>query len=334
MTGVIHYVTREVDEARVALAAYYDDLCLDVVGPRSDFLTSVDVIKIGALTVGLTGFGTEIVASWVDPEVYHVCVPFSGRYTVQEGRADVLYATEHQAVVFDPERGVRVDDWASDSCSLSVKIDKLAVVRQLEILLGRPAPRRLRFDPYLHVGQGAGRSWASLVRWSLLELDAGHGLLQQPIIAGRLEQTLLEGLLLAAGHQYREALEAPPPPMRPSAVKRVMDAVQERPAEPYDAARLAEIAQVSLRTLQEAFRANVGMSPMGYVQEVRLQRVRQELRVSAPGSVTVTDVAFQWGFAHLGRFAQRYRARFGESPSQTLRSARDGAAAVLPALCG
>ena len=33
---------------------------------------------------------------------------------------------------------------------------------------------------------------------------------------------------------------------------------------------------------------------------------------------TVADVAYRWGFTHLGRFAQDYRTRYGESPSQTL----------------
>ncbi|MFF0084966.1 helix-turn-helix transcriptional regulator [Streptomyces canus] len=100
-----------------------------------------------------------------------------------------------------------------------------------------------------------------------------------------------------------------------------MDAVQELSAEPYDANRLADIAQVSLRTLQEAFRSNVGISPMAYVHEVRLQRVHQQLRAAAPGTATVTQVAHAWGFVHLGRFARRYRERYGESPSQTLRAA-------------
>jgi transcriptional regulator GlxA family with amidase domain len=200
-----------------------------------------------------------------------------------------------------------------------VKIDKPALQRQLETLLGRPLRRPPRFEPCVDISRGPGRSWANLVRWSLLESEVSQGLLQEPIIAGRLEQTLLEGLLLTVGHSYRAALATPPPAMRPAAVKRVMDVVREHPAEPYDAARLAEIAQVSLRTLQEAFRKHVGMSPTTYLKEVRLHRVRQTLLTAAPGTVTVTEVAHQWGFAHLGRFARRYRARFGESPSQTLR---------------
>ncbi|WP_414688000.1 helix-turn-helix domain-containing protein [Mycobacterium sp.] len=33
---------------------------------------------------------------------------------------------------------------------------------------------------------------------------------------------------------------------------------------------------------------------------------------------TVSDTAYRWGFAHLGRFAVAYRNKFGESPSETL----------------
>jgi AraC-like DNA-binding protein len=34
----------------------------------------------------------------------------------------------------------------------------------------------------------------------------------------------------------------------------------------------------------------------------------------------VADVAFRWGFGHLGRFAEKYRERYGELPSETLKS--------------
>jgi AraC-like DNA-binding protein len=40
-----------------------------------------------------------------------------------------------------------------------------------------------------------------------------------------------------------------------------------------------------------------------------------------PGA-SVTAVAMNFGFFHLGRFATSYRKRFGESPSETLRHGR------------
>ena len=39
----------------------------------------------------------------------------------------------------------------------------------------------------------------------------------------------------------------------------------------------------------------------------------------AGGNGSVTDIAMRFGFRELGRFAGDYRARFGESPSETLR---------------
>jgi AraC-like DNA-binding protein len=49
--------------------------------------------------------------------------------------------------------------------------------------------------------------------------------------------------------------------------------------------------------------------------------VHEELATAPPGTVTVTQVAIRWGFAHLGRFAAAYRAVFAERPSDTMRSA-------------
>ena len=91
------------------------------------------------------------------------------------------------------------------------------------------------------------------------------------------------------------------------------------PSRQYTAGDLASIAGVGVRVLQESFRQHVGVSPLAYLRRLRLDGVHQELSRSDPWQVNVSDVAYRWGFTHLGRFAGAYRARFGESPSQTLR---------------
>jgi AraC-like DNA-binding protein len=35
--------------------------------------------------------------------------------------------------------------------------------------------------------------------------------------------------------------------------------------------------------------------------------------------LTVTEVAYRWGFSSPSRFAERYRAEFGRLPSEMLR---------------
>jgi transcriptional regulator GlxA family with amidase domain len=83
-------------------------------------------------------------------------------------------------------------------------------------------------------------------------------------------------------------------------------------------ADIATAAGMHTRTLQLLMSEHLGSSPTNYVRHVRLDRARQDLLSSEPGSVLVSDVARKWGFGNLGRFSASYSARFGEYPRDTL----------------
>jgi AraC-like DNA-binding protein len=75
-----------------------------------------------------------------------------------------------------------------------------------------------------------------------------------------------------------------------------------------------------VRTVQQGFHDELGVAPMAYLRDRRLERARQELVDAEPSDgITVTAVAGHWGFTHLGAFAGLYKNRWGETPSQTLR---------------
>jgi AraC-like DNA-binding protein len=75
--------------------------------------------------------------------------------------------------------------------------------------------------------------------------------------------------------------------------------------------------EVSAPTLRRCCEEHLGMSPMQYLGLKRLNLARRELqRRNSQTSVTAT--AMNFGFWHLGRFADEYRSLFGESPSATL----------------
>jgi AraC-like DNA-binding protein len=111
----------------------------------------------------------------------------------------------------------------------------------------------------------------------------------------------------------------------PGGVKRAIEFMHANLGGDVTIADLAAVANVASRTLFKHFRDFTGVSPMRYLRERRLDRVREELERSADASVS--DVAMRCGFAHLGRFAAAYRSRFGESPSAT---ARRGSRLPLP----
>jgi AraC-like DNA-binding protein len=57
---------------------------------------------------------------------------------------------------------------------------------------------------------------------------------------------------------------------------------------------------------------------MAYLRSIRLELARAELAKAGRLSSSVAAAAHASGFAHLGRFARDYQARFGELPSETL----------------
>jgi AraC family ethanolamine operon transcriptional activator len=78
---------------------------------------------------------------------------------------------------------------------------------------------------------------------------------------------------------------------------------------------------VPIRSLDEAFRACLGMSPKHFMLGARLNKARHCL--SRPSdTTTVSDTATRFGFYHFGHFSSQYRRLFGETPSQTLHHSR------------
>jgi transcriptional regulator GlxA family with amidase domain len=133
-----------------------------------------------------------------------------------------------------------------------------------------------------------------------------------------MHESVTIGLLLATDHPYRDALTRPGIAYRPSPTRRAIDAIQAHPEHPFTVTTLARTAGVSVRTLQAGFRRYVGSTPMAYLRHVRLARAHDDLWAADPGQTTVADVAYRWGFLHLGRFAAAYRTRYHTTPSQTL----------------
>lgn len=80
---------------------------------------------------------------------------------------------------------------------------------------------------------------------------------------------------------------------------------------------VAAAAGTGTRALQLAFRKRFGIAPRTYLENIRLTNVRRRLlSVSTDDSVTI--LALECGFTHLGRFSRAYFKAYGELPSESL----------------
>ena len=75
---------------------------------------------------------------------------------------------------------------------------------------------------------------------------------------------------------------------------------------------------ISQRQLHHSFKNSYGISPKQYLQVLRLNKVRRELLYATSKSITVSEIAFKYGFTHLSHFSKLYKDMFHELPSKTL----------------
>jgi AraC-like DNA-binding protein len=101
-------------------------------------------------------------------------------------------------------------------------------------------------------------------------------------------------------------------------VRRFMERVEADPGRPLFMPDICAELGVAGRTLRQYCLGHLGMSPNRYLWLRRMNLARRAL-AQGNGGTTVTQVANEYGFGELGRFAVRYRQLFGEPPSATLR---------------
>lgn len=85
---------------------------------------------------------------------------------------------------------------------------------------------------------------------------------------------------------------------------------------PITVSELCEAVHVSRRTLQYTFEACCDTSPKQFIHRMRLNQIRRILQ-NPQETRNIAEIAFDFGFFHLGQFGQSYKQLFGEMPSET-----------------
>jgi AraC-like DNA-binding protein len=210
--------------------------------------------------------------------------------------------------------------WDAECAEVAVRIEEDTLQEHLECLLGHPIRTPIRFSLGMSLLGGVGSSWRAAVDLLIAETKRADGLLQSPLVAAQLEALILTGLLTAQPHNYTAALRTEPKTPPPRAIRNALEYIHTEYNRAMTTERVAAQAGMSTRALHRGFREHVGCTPMDYLRDIRLKRAREMLAAAdASSALTVTEVALDAGFMHMGRFSAQYRRRFGESPSETLR---------------
>lgn len=249
---------------------------------------------------------------------YAVHMPMNGRAVGMVSGQD-FEANTTRALVTNPGDPLRIR-FDHDSPQLIVRLEQDALERYLTRQIGRTLDRQLVFEPGIDLTTDAAMRWHGAVQLAHTEVFYSGSLVHQGLGIGPLEDFLMSSLLMLQPSSHRDLLTRAMAQPGRRAVRRALDYIEGHLSEPVTMSDIAEHVGSSVRSIQQGFRDELGVTPMAYLRDRRLERAREELVDADPAEgVTVTGVAEHWGFNHLGSFAVLYRKRWGESPSETLR---------------
>jgi transcriptional regulator GlxA family with amidase domain len=103
-----------------------------------------------------------------------------------------------------------------------------------------------------------------------------------------------------------------------AAVHRVQDAVSAHPDGDWNMAALADAAHVTQRHLLRLFGEHAGVTPLHYLEKIRLERARQSLQ----RGTSVTEAAAAAGFSSDLQLRRAWNRHWGGSPRDTTRARR------------
>jgi len=308
--------SRDVDETRAFLHAR--SIGLDPGPDRGRFEVRYNGLYMPTLWIGYMGYGSGLTTRYspVRGDCW-VHFPLHGSFESTLGRERRLCTPRVGVIAPAGEPHQMRSD--AGTARLGLAIDGGALMAQLAALLDAPPVAPLRFAAEISLECGFGRSLARIVRCVAQELETSDHL-RDPRVARRFAEFVMTGLLLSHPSNYSALLRSRAPAIAPGDVRRALDYIHDHLDQPITLADLVRESGVPGRTLLHHFRSTRGVSPMRYVRNARLERVRAEL--SAGAVEHVAEAAARWQLVHAGRFSIEYRRRFGESPSQTLHKQR------------
>jgi transcriptional regulator GlxA family with amidase domain len=190
-------------------------------------------------------------------------------------------------------------------------------VGKLEALRGDHLTKQLKFDPS-KIRQEYNESLRRMLLFGIERLDSTDSKFH-PVALAEFEQSVVVAFLCCTQHNYSKWLDQQSTAAAPWQVRVAEEYIEANWDQPLTIEALAIVSGASARAIFHTFKRSRGYTPMAFVKNVRLQHANAML---AAGATSVSDAALLCGFGNFGHFANYYRVKFGELPSQTLKRAK------------
>ncbi len=312
------FTSHDLDETRHSVARIFKPHDLTVYGPKQTLNAHMDHFALGAVSINRLCYGANVV---IEPDCLQdfllVQMPMAGRAEIRCG-AQFVESHPLKASVLTPSLPLHMR-WEGECDQLIVRIDRKVLEDACSARLGYALPKALEFELGMPLDSGAGHAWKAFVEFLAVSPFLQSAQTSELVLA-HIEQLLVDTLLDQHPHNFSELLRAPAEAAPVAYVQRAQEYILAHSHESITMQTLAEQAAISARSLYNGFRQHRGITPMAFLRLVRLQKVRDQLlQARREGRrPSITQIALDCGFVHLGHFSQAYRRQYNETPTETL----------------
>nr|WP_314264833.1 AraC family transcriptional regulator [uncultured Moellerella sp.] len=308
------FTSNDIEEVRSMVGRVMKPHQFNLLDPQHKLDSRMHYIPMGDIALSRLRYGADVAIIPGQLEAFFlVQMPLSGAAVIESGDQQIE-STPKIASLLSPDETTSMR-WNAECDQFMVRISRSLLERTLVGQLGHTLDKPLIFELAFPWKQSL--AWRALMNYLLECASSNPDVLQHKLITNQIEQLVSVTLLSTQQHNYTEGAGQRRAAIRPRHVRRVQEYLEAHAHEAITAEHLALIAGVSLRSLYAGFKEFLAVSPMQYLRNLRMERVRAEL-LSGEAS-NVTGVALRWGFAHMGRFSAEYKIRYGEAPSQSLK---------------
>ena len=322
LSNYVLYEGTDTDEIRQVLSNLFTEARIDAIEKRQPLSVRMHGLELARSTIAYLDHPGGLRAVPLAPMGCHtIQYPLTGsaEFDIEGQIANV--DTHVGGMVSERQQiKVKLAPGTSMLC-FNVKCDVLR--ETLVAATGKWNLPEIRFEPQFAWDTPKMASLQALLKSFVSELDRQGGLLESPAAVASIENALITLMLYGLQHNLSDQMHEPGRNAGLHKVRLVEEYISSNAEQLVDMQTIAQVTGHSANSIFRAFQKYRDYTPMQFLRSVRMDRVRERLLLSQT-DVSISKVAFECGFTHLGRFSLAYKQRYGESPSDTVRRVING----------
>jgi AraC-like DNA-binding protein len=253
-------------------------------------------------------------------DFYLLMFPTSGEFHLDQSGIEGL-ATCTNPVILDTNKKIEMN-WSEECSCLIYKVNSSLIDKTLHACYGIEAKRPVEFNTHAS-GTASFVELSPILNNFIINNPLLNSISDNEKIFEKIEEVMALSIL-SKENSYTEKIIGTKFPVQPRAVVKAKEFMEEHYSEKLTVLDIAGYVGISARSLQKSFERFECTTPTLYLRKLRLKRARELLVfASSQGEgIKISEIALRCGFFHFGNFSKLYAKEFGETPSQTVLSAR------------